>query len=478
MSKSSVEFKKKSSAFLEDPQARATFRNATDNMVLGRQVSLKGKEDMWESLRDVGHEIRSRAMGKLPDLLVQLEETCTANGVKVHWAERTDEARGIVHQIMKSHGATRCVKSKSMLSEEIGLTPFLEERGIEAVETDLGEYIIQLAGEMPSHIVAPAIHKNRKDIAALLNEKLKIEKYSEDAQELTSIARNVLRKKFQTAQVGISGVNFAVAETGTICLVENEGNIRYCTTVPPVHIAIMGIEKVVEKLDDIPPLLDILARSCTGQRISTYFSMLTGPRRKGEKDGPTDMHLIIVDNNRSRIFQDEQLRKSLMCIRCSACLNHCPVYSRVGGHAYSSVYPGPIGIIISPLLRGMEETGALPGASSLCGICSEVCPVRIPLTEIILRIRKEGVTREMESPVKGAGVNRTFVESIGWRFWSSVTSSLGLYRLGGRLIRILAAILPIGVPPPANRWTKGRTLPKFASKSLHDLVEEGDVPSE
>jgi len=323
----------------------------------------------------------------LPELLEQLETRCTENGIQVHWAETGESANRIVLEILNRHDATRLVKGKSMVSEEMHLNRFLKENGIEALETDLGEFIIQLEGETPSHIIVPAVHKNKDEVARIFHQKIPGAPYTEKVEELNAIARQTLRQKFREGEVGLSGVNFAVAETGTLCLVENEGNGRMCTTLPPVHIAVMGIEKVVEKLEEVPPLLRLLTGSATGQIITTYFNLITSPRKEAERDGPREVHLILLDNGRSQIFADPDLRQTLYCIRCGTCLNHCPVYTRLGGHAYGFVYPGPIGKILTPQLEGLQAAGELATASTLCNACEEVCPVKIPLPDLIRRMR-------------------------------------------------------------------------------------------
>ena len=282
------------------------------------------------------------------------------------------------------------------------------------LETDLGEYIIQLDHETPSHIIVPAIHKNKDQIAHLFHDKIPDTPYTEVVEELNAIARKTLRQKFFAGEIGVSGVNFAVAETGTLCLVENEGNGRMCTTVPPVHIAIMGLEKVVEKLEDVPPLLRLLTGSATGQMITTYFNMITSPRKPGEKDGPKEVHLVILDNGRSKILADPELRQTLQCIRCGACLNHCPVYTRLGGHAYGYVYPGPIGSILTPQLEGLQNAGTMAFASTLCGACAEVCPVKIPLTDILRLLRNESYdTQDSPTAVEGHGYKKECVGGPG-----------------------------------------------------------------
>jgi L-lactate dehydrogenase complex protein LldF len=391
----------------------------------------------------------------------------------VHWAETTAEANEEVLAILRRHEVTHLVKGKSMVSEEMHLNDFLEARGIESLESDLGEYIIQLDGETPSHIIMPAIHKNRKQIARLFGEKIRNAKYTEDVDELTAIARRVLRKKFEDAGAGMSGVNFAVAETGTLFLVENEGNGRMSTHVPPVHIALMGIEKVLERLEDVPPLLTLLTRSATGQPVSTYLNMITGPRARDEKDGPREVHLVILDNGRSHIYADPELRSTLRCIRCGACMNHCPVYTRVGGHAYEAVYPGPIGKILTPQVEGLAKRHDLPHASSLCGACVDVCPVEIPITSLLIRLRKESSSSE-GGAVKDAGGGRRLAEAFVWRAWKIVHASPRAYRLvtwaATRFGRLLPALGPM------KAWTSVRTKPRFAGRTLHELARKEGVP--
>src|SRR5210317_943401 len=348
-----VDFDDNVSRALNDTQLIKNIKAAMGTLVSKRKTIFSDEAET-EQLRTLGNALKKKALSKLPRLLEQLEEKCTQNGIKVHWAETTSEANHQVLEIMRSHGATRLVKGKSMVSEEIELNAFLQKNGIEALETDLGEFIIQLNHETPAHIIVPAIHKNKDQISKIFHDNIPDAPYTEDVAELTAIARKTLRQKFYQADVGLSGVNFAVAETGTLCLVENEGNGRLCTTVPGVHIALMGLEKVVEKLEDVPPLLRLLIGSATGQLITTYVNMITSARREGEKDGPKEVHLIILDNGRSKIYADPRRRETLQCIRCGTCLNHCPVYNRIGGHAYGYIYPGPIGKILNPQVEGLK----------------------------------------------------------------------------------------------------------------------------
>jgi L-lactate dehydrogenase complex protein LldF len=442
--------------------------------LMAKRAALFADPVEWRDLRALGSAVRARALANLPELLEKLEKSCASNGIRVRWAETTEEANEIVHEILKEHGATRVVKGKSMVSEEMRLNDFLEDRGIESLESDLGEYIIQLDGETPSHIIMPAIHKNKQQIAKLFGKKIREAKYTEDVDELTAIARRVLRRKFFEADAGISGVNFAVAETGTLCLVENEGNGRMSTHVPPLHIALMGIEKVVERLEDVPPLYSLLTRSATGQVISTYFNMITGPRGPEEKDGPTEVHLVILDNGRSRIFSDVELSATLRCIRCGACMNHCPVYTRIGGHAYEAVYPGPIGKILTPQTEGVARRHDLLHASSLCGACAEACPVEIPITELLVRLRREATHKEPGSTVLQAGEGRDRLEDAAWALWKAAHRSPALYLLMGfaatRLRRFLPSWLPV-----LSAWTSVRATPRPARRTLHELARKEKV---
>jgi len=344
--------------------------------------------DDFEAARTRLREARLRAVLRLPDMLARLEERVTAANGVVHYAGDAGEAREIVTGLAKARGVRLVVKGKSMISEEIGLNRAFAEAGIESVETDLGEYIIQLAGEGPSHIISPALHKSRDEVAALFLEKLG--KTAETAPELTRIAREALREKFLAAGMGVTGANMAVADTGSVVLLENEGNIRFSTTCPGVHVAIMSIEKVVETLDDAADVLALLPKSATGQRLPVYLSVFTGPRREGEADGAGEFHLVLLDNGRSRILADPAMREMLLCVRCGACLNVCPVYRTIGGHAYGWVYPGPMGAVLTPLLRPCRESFALAHACTGCGACREVCPAGIDHPRLLMELRRRG----------------------------------------------------------------------------------------
>ncbi|ARU55683.1 iron-sulfur cluster binding protein [Oleiphilus messinensis] len=453
---------------LQDEQLRENFRGAMD-FLQGKRKAVFSDTIELENLRQQGHQIKAEALANLPELLEQLDSQCSKNGIQVHWAETPEQACEIIHGIIEQNNGKLAVKGKSMVSEEIGLNHYLEARGIECLESDMGEYIVQLAQETPSHIIMPAIHKSKSQIATLFNATIPDTPYTENVDELIGTGRRILREKFQKADIGISGVNFAVAETGTLCLVENEGNGRMCTTVPPVHIAITGIEKVIPRLSDLPPLLSLLTRSATGQLITTYFNLISSPRKPDEKDGPEAVHLVLLDNGRSRMYQHPELRETLRCIRCGACMNHCPVYTRIGGHAYGTVYPGPIGQVVMPQINGLDQQGEMTEGCSLNGACGEVCPVEIPLPDLIRKLREERVQPQpAESPVNGAGSHRTRVEATAWRFWRWVYQHPELYRIVTWWATRLGSMLPNRLGP----WTRTRVKPVIARQSLHEIMRE------
>ncbi|WP_432261571.1 LutB/LldF family L-lactate oxidation iron-sulfur protein [Cupriavidus sp. TMH.W2] len=468
------DFKARAREALDDPKLRQSFRGAMD-FLQGKRLAQFPDADELERLRDLGEAVRQHALANLPDLLVQLEARLTAAGVQVHWAENADEANAIIHRIAASKQARRVIKGKSMASEEIELNHYLAERGVDCIESDMGEYIVQLAGEKPSHIVMPAIHKTKGDIAQLFEAHIPGTPYTEDVDALIQTGRRALRQAFVEADIGLSGVNFAAADTGTLWLVENEGNGRLSTTVPDVHIAIMGMEKVVARLEHIVPLSTLLTRSATGQAITTYFNLISGPRRAGERDGPREVHLVLLDNGRTQAYADTQLRATLQCIRCGACMNHCPVYTRIGGHAYGTTYPGPIGKIISPHLLGLDATADLATASSLCGACGEVCPVRIPIPQLLVRLRTEAnrdPEEQVANPLRGQGAKYSRGEHLVWRFWSGAYSHPATYRL----FRWAATRLRALTPAKQMGWTQHRTPLKPAAKSLADLLREKGQP--
>ncbi|WP_250655133.1 LutB/LldF family L-lactate oxidation iron-sulfur protein [Alkalimarinus coralli] len=468
------QFRKQAIDALADQQLRDNFRGAMDFLRDKRQ-SVFPEQDELAELRTLGHQIKANTLAQLPDLLEQLEATCSQNGIQVHWAETAKQGCEIIERLISKHGGKLAVKGKSMVSEEVGLNHHLENHGIECVESDMGEYIVQLANETPSHIIMPAIHKSKEQIAHLFEDKIADVDYTDNVDELIGTGRRILREKFYKADIGISGVNFAVAETGTLCLVENEGNGRMCTTVPAVHIAITGIEKVVAKLADIPPLLSLLTRSATGQNISTYFNMISSPRKTGEKDGPEEVHLVLLDNGRSRMYQDELLQQTLRCIRCGACMNHCPVYSRIGGHAYGTVYPGPIGQVVMPQIEGLEKHGEMTEGCSLNGACGEVCPVEIPLPDLIreLRQQKSALPSEQRT-TKGAGSQRKVKEAIAWKLWESLNRSPLLYSAFTFFASRFRRFSPRSIGP----WTRFRSAPIPAARTLHERIKKRNQQSQ
>lgn len=464
MSHGEPDLTSRSHAALGDPVLQGALGNATRTFIERRREAVATAQD-WQALRERARRVKEHTVNHLDYYLERLVEKVTELGGRVHWARRGEDVSRYVVELARARGITSVVKSKSMTTEEIELNHALEAEGIRPVETDLGEYIIQLARERPSHIIVPAIHKTREQIADLFAEKLRVGRAKEVA-EITAVARERLRQEFLTAGMGITGANFAVAETGTIVLVENEGNIRLSTQVPPVHVAVVGIEKVIPKFEDLSVFLRLLPRSGTGQKQTTYVSFLNGPRRASEAAGAagptpkTEFHLVLLDNGRTRILADEQMRESLYCIRCGACLNVCPVYQKIGGQAYGWIYPGPIGAVISPQLQGLKEAGELPFASSLCGACRDACPVAINLPDLLLalraKVKEAGVE---ESKVKG------FAERASMRAYAAAAKRPRLFAAAGRLMRGLARLAERGgrvrrVPlPPLNLWTKYRDLP-------------------
>ncbi|WP_246624768.1 LutB/LldF family L-lactate oxidation iron-sulfur protein [Oceanobacter mangrovi] len=478
-------FKARAKMALENDTLRASFRGASD-FLMAKRRSVFPDEEMLQALRDRGEAARQRSLQDLPDLLELLEQNLIANGIQVHWAETAQQANQIIHDIMVANNARSVVKGKSMVSEEIELNHYLEARGIECLESDMGEYLVQLAKEAPSHIVMPVIHKNKQQIARLMHTRAttpdgEAVPYSEDVDDLIGNARAILRQKFRQADVGISGVNMAIAETGTLLLVENEGNGRMSTTVPPVHIAITGIEKVVRSLSDVPELLTLLPRSATGQIITTYVNMISGPRKAEEPDGPEQVHLVLLDNGRSKMFNHPDLKPTLQCIRCGACMNHCPVYARIGGHAYGSTYPGPIGQVVTPQLDSSGGLGVhadMVNACSLNGACGEACPVRIPLPDLIRKLRAEAnapvtVQHDGKPHVNGSGSHRSLAESLIWQGWSQLHRHSALYRLTTTAITKGRVLMPSKLSP----WTNTRVMPKPAASSLHQLAKKAGVPS-
>ncbi len=465
-----IDFKKNSVEALRSPKLKKALINFTDRSRSSRKKAVSEVSE-WEELRSEARRIKEETINNLDSYLLELERSVIGAGGKVHWAKNGEEASAIVVSIAKENNVRNVVKSKSMATEEIELNRHLESNGISSVETDLGEYIIQLCDDHPFHIITPAIHKTKEDISKLFSEKFGVPEY-EDPQKLTNLARKKLRENFLSADMGVSGVNFAVAETGTIAIVENEGNARLATTLPDIHVAIMGIEKIIPKLSQLPVFLSLLARSATGQKSSTYVSLITGPKREGERDGPREFHLVFLDNGRSDIAASEETRESLYCIRCGACINICPVYRQVGGHSYGWVYSGPIGAVITPQLNDLHKTADLPFASSLCGACRDVCPVKIDFPHVLLSLREKVVKegRGKEKPVE-------FMEKTAFWIWSFVFSRPFYYNLSGKISVILQRFykkdneLP-KLPYPFSKWTKEKNFPAFSKKPFREIWKE------
>jgi len=406
----------------------------------------------WERLRDAAAAIRAHTQGRLAAYLEEFERNATARGAVVHWARDAAEHNEIVHRILSGHGVRRVAKSKSMLTEECGLNPFLEARGIEVVDTDLGERIVQLAGEPPSHIIFPAIHRKREEIGELFHAKLGTPAGLADPKALTEAARVHLRERFMTADAGMTGVNFAVAETGGIVVCTNEGNADMGTHLPRLHVASMGVEKVVPRLADLAVFLRLLARSATGQPITTYTSHFHGPIDGGE------LHVVVVDNGRSEILADAEARRSLTCIRCGACMNTCPVFRRSGGYSYEYVVPGPIGALLAAS-RDPRAHASLPFASTLCGSCDDVCPVKVDLHHELL-LRRRDLARAAILPRS----KRLSMSLLGW-----ILSHRATYEAAGRILRLLLRRLPRAILyRPWNVWGRRRELPEPPAESFRE----------
>jgi L-lactate dehydrogenase complex protein LldF len=467
MQVASVEFKARASRALADARLQENLRRFGGGFADRRAAARAAYgAQAFEELRAASAAIRDRALACLDAWLLRFEAEATRRGTIVLWAEDAREARELVLDICARHGLKKAIKSKSMLSEEAALNAALEQSGVRPVETDLGEYILQLANEPPSHIIAPAIHKDQAQVAELFR-RHHVGKPSADIAQMTREAREALRPHFLSADLGISGGNFLVAETGSVAIVTNEGNGRMVTTLPRVHVAITGIEKVIPTLEDLSSLNRILPRSATGQAIENYFSILTGPRRPGDTDGPEHMVVILVDNGRTRLVGSD-LKEMLRCIRCGACMNHCPVYQTIGGHAYGWVYPGPMGSVLTPVYQGLESALDLPQAATLCGACEVACPVMIPLPELLRRLREHQTERGL----------RPWQERVALRAWAFAAARPRLYalltRIAARVLRLLrdrnGMIRTLPLDPG---WTLGRDFPAPEGKTFRELYRAG-----
>ncbi|WP_075618900.1 LutB/LldF family L-lactate oxidation iron-sulfur protein [Paenisporosarcina indica] len=433
-----------------------------------RRLTSTDKLGDWESWRTAGSEIRKHTIDNLVHYLSMLSEQISAKGGHVYFAETDEDARNYIKEVVRNKNATKVVKSKSMVTEEIGLNTALEEIGCEVVETDLGEYILQVDDhDPPSHIVAPALHKKKEQIRDLFVEKLGYDK-TEDPGELAKHARKMLREKFLGAEIGITGCNFAVAETGTICIVTNEGNARMVTTIPKTQITVMGMERLVPSLEDLDIMVSLLTRAAVGQPISSYVTLLNGPKAEEEVDGPEDLHVVIVDNGRSKILGTE-FQDILNCIRCGACLNVCPVYRHIGGHSYGSIYQGPVGAVLTPLLDGYDDHKDLPYASTLCGACTDVCPVKIPLHDLLLKHRQEIVEQGGRAPIS----EKLLMKAFGFG-----ASSGGLYESGTKIASVSLKMLLRNKETISNgpgmmkEWTNSKEFPTLKTSRFRDWMSK------
>lgn len=457
----------RASAFVANTE-RTTWHDEALWFVRAKRDAAAATVPDWEALRDEAAGIKRDVLGRLPELWRRFEAEATAAGARVHWARDAAEHNRIVHGLLAEHGVRRVAKSKSMLTEECGLNPHLEARGIEIVDTDLGERIVQLRNEPPSHIIMPAIHLKRGEIGELFHEAMGAPEGLDDPDALTALAREDLRGRFLAAEAGITGVNFAVAETGSFVVVTNEGNADLGTALPRLHIACVGLEKIVPEASDLAPFLRLLARSATGQPITTYTSHFRGPRERDAEDGPApELHIVVVDNGRSRLLAEPAFREALACIRCGACLNTCPVYRRSGGHSYGSTVPGPIGSVLAPSQDPARHV-ELPHACSLCGSCSDVCPVRVPLHHQLLTWR---------SRLAEAG-HHPRRRRLAFRLAAGVLSNVVLYERVTRAGRWLARRLPADLLDRlGGAWSRSRAMPHIPGKSFHQALrarEEGD----
>ena len=467
MTAAPVPFYRRVEDALANTRVRQAVRHTSERVLVSRAAALQALPAA-DAVRDEARRIRAETLAHLDRHLDTFTRAVEARGGHVFYAETGEAAVRYVCDLARARGVKLAVKSKSMVSEEIELNPALEAAGVEVVETDLGEYIVQLDHDRPSHIVAPILHKSKEEVAQIFRDRIgATPEETADVPQMTQLARRVLRKAFLRADMGISGVNFGVADSGSLCICTNEGNGRLTTTLPRVHVAMMGIERIVPGARELGVVLQVLARSGTGQPLTVYSNIITGPRREGEPDGPEELHVVLVDNGRSRVLGSE-LAEILYCIRCGACLYACPVYQQIGGHAYGSVYSGPVGAVLSPALAGIEAFPDLPHASSLCGACREVCPVRIDIPRMLLRLREQGVK---------AGESPMWI-SLGLKVFGWLATRPGWFRNAGKIAaRTARAGAKDGwltwVPGHLGAWTETRDLPAPASESFTEAWRRG-----
>src|SRR6266849_3816560 len=454
-----------------DPRLQLAIYSATQRLIDHRASAVGSKVlPEYQDLRTLAHEIKKHTIEHLDYYLEQLESNLAAHGGKVIYCEDAQQVTDFVLDLAKQRNARLIVKSKSMTTEEVDLNERLEHHNLESVETDLGEYILQLAHQRPYHIVAPALHMTRYDVADIFTKSLGVKK-EVVIEEQTKIARGVLRDKFLHADIGVTGANFLVADSGAVVVVENEGNGRLSSSAPKIHIAVAGIEKVIPRAQDLAVFLKLLGRSATGQPLTVYTSVLSGPRRGQEIDGPDEFYVVLLDNGRTKLLADPEKRESLFCIRCGACLNHCPVYRKIGGHNYPWVYSGPIGAIITPQFHGVTQDPWLPFASSLCGACAEVCPVKIDIPKLLLKLRSEVTEAKAREGKEG-------VERMAFRVWAWVMTHPKAYSIlapiGSKLAPRLPKFLRVG---PLRNWLSQRDLPPPAPQSFRKLYRRHSLMS-
>lgn len=456
---------------LADKQMRENVSSAMHALQDRRKALINAKFQDWQGLRTKAQKAKNNALYTLKDRVLEFEKNATKNGMKVHFANTKEDACEIIYELMMEKKISKVLKGKSMASEEIGLNHYLEHKGLNAIETDLGELILQLGNETPVHIVVPAIHKNRYEIGELFSEKLGVAKESEP-EKLNAIARTHLRNEFEGLEMGISGVNFAVSSEGAIWLIENEGNGRMCTTAPTIHVAICGIEKIVESFTDAATTDTLLTPSATGQFIPAYNNIITGPRKADELDGPKEVHVILFNNHRTNILSNEDYYEALRCIRCGACMNFCPVYDKIGGHSYDAVYPGPIGEVISPQLFGMNEHGDILSLCSLCGRCSEVCPVKIPLDSMIRKLRRDKIGEAGDNAPLGANeLEHSAMESYGFAKFADIATSPKMWRVAiGNASKFNWLLQSVGTSLPVlKNWATYKDLPELKGNIYKEL---------
>lgn len=425
---------------LNDAQMRENLTSAMHTLQNNRANLIEKRFNDWQGLRNKGKLVKNRALSTLKERLLEFEENATKNGFIVHWASSDKDACEIIYNLMIEKKINKILKGKSMASEEINLNHYLEEKGLIATETDLGEVIIQLLGEHPVHIVVPAIHKNRYEIGEIFHEKLNAPLESEP-EKLNKIARDFLREEFKVLQLGLGGVNWAISKEGAIWMLENEGNGRMCTTVADITVNICGIEKIVETFEDAVTCDTLLVPSATGQFITNYNNIITGPRKDGELDGPKECHIIMLDNHRSDMLGHEDYYEALRCIRCGACMNFCPVYDKIGGHGYRAVYPGPIGEVISPNLFGMDRYAENLTLCSLCGRCSEVCPVKIPLAELIRKLRRDKAGDGENPPFGFENMHKNTMEALAMKGFGNAATSGFKFRMAAKSGAIFNSVI-------------------------------------